>query len=398
MANALAPFPAHFQDRPATMIDYLRIHVLWADGSVESQRIAEMISTHFDGLGMERDGVAYRIPVRFSSAPWAAGSTLPKPVDLTRAAHNAVVVLNDDFMFEQAAAWNDYLAETRAAITARGEVDIYIPFGSPGREAVPASDAARNTQYVRRDRWTQLTTPAARDKRLLLHVLVQIRRYLRTLKVDQRDEPLFVSHAKADGDTTARAIITYVQSPDNDVPLETFYDAMELNPGEDFQARFKEEIGRGTLIAIVSDVYDSRPWCVFELTTAKRHRRPIVLADINSVRISRTFPYGANLPRVRLSPAPGDDAWIDPLLAEAMSEGLRCDIFEAQARKALAGADALVLPRPPELFDIVDGDPPPNTILYPDPPLGDIEAELVQRAVAAIAPSARLLTLSEYSA
>ena len=380
------------------MIDYLRIHVLWADGSAESQRIAEMISTHFDGLGMERDGVAYRVPVRFSSAPWAAGSPLPKPVELTRAAHNAVVVLNDDFMYEQAAAWDDYLAETRAAISARREADIYIPFGSPGREPVPASDAARNTQYVRRDRWTNLTTPTSRDKRLLLHVLVQIRRYLRTLRVDQRDEPLFVSHAKADGDTTARAIIDYVQSTYNDVPLETFYDAMELNPGEDFEERFKKEIGRGTLIAIISDVYDSRPWCVFELTTAKRHRRPIVLADINGVRISRTFPYGANLPRVRLLPSPGDDAWIDPLLVEAMSEGLRCDIFEAQARKVLAGASALVLPRPPELFDIVDGDPPPNTILYPDPPLGDIEAELVQRAVAAIAPGAKLLTLSEYSA
>jgi hypothetical protein len=380
------------------MIDHLRIHVLWADGSVESQGIAEMISAHFDGLGMERDGVAYRVPVRFSSAPWAPGPTLPKSIDLTRADHNAVVVLNDDFMHEQAAAWDDYLVATRGSIDARGGVDIYIPFGALGREPVPASDAARHTQYVCRDGWTGLTTPGARDKRLLLHVLVEIRRYLRTLNTDQRDEPLFVSHAKADGDTTARAIITYVQSPDNDVPLDTFYDAMELNPGEDFQERFKQEIGRGTLIAIVSDMYDSRPWCVFELTTAKRHRRPIVLADINNARISRTFPYGANLPRVRLTPTAGDDAWIDPLLVEAMSEGLRCDIFEAQARKALAGADALILPRPPELFDVVDGDPPPHMFLYPDPPLGDIEAALVQRAIAAIAPGAKLLTLSEYSA
>lgn len=381
------------------MIDHLRIHVLWADGSLEGKRTAEMISKHFDGLGMERDGVAYRVPVRFVSAPWALGSRLPKAVDLARAKHNAVIVLNDDFMHEEAPAWDDYLVGTRAAMEARGKGDIYIPFGSASGEPIPVSDSARHTHYTRRDRWNRLTSETERDKRLLLHVLVQIRRHLRMLKGDDSKEPLFVSHAKADGDRSARAIIDYIRSTDNDVPLETFYDAMELNPGEDFEDRFKAEIGRGTLIAIVSDVYDSRPWCVFELTTAKRHRRPIVLADIGRVRISRTFPYGANLPRVRLPEIGASTAWIDALLVEAMSEGLRCDIFEAQARKALAhGVDALVLPRPPELFDLLDTSTSPDTILYPDPPLGDIEANLVNRAIAAVAPRAKLMTLSEYLA
>ncbi len=378
------------------MIDFLRIHVVWAEGSSEGARVAEVISRHFDGIGMERDGVAYRVPVRFASAPWRADSPLPRSVDLSRADHNAVVFLHDDFMDEQAADWDAYTQSIHAAMKARGDADIFIPFAGEDRSAIPASDKKRNIQYVYRSTWKTLDQ-AGRDARLLLHVLVEIRRRLRILSGDDSEEPLFVSHAKADGDTTAREIVTYVESPDHDVPLHAFYDAKELHPGEDYEARFIKEISRGTLIAIVSDVYDSRPWCVFELTTAKRHRRPIVLADIGATRVSRTFPYGANLPRIRLETDGPPRAWIDALLVETMSEGLRCDVFEAQAKKvAEVAEDILAMPRPPELFDVIDADASPKVILYPDPPLGEVEARLVTRALVARRHDGELKTLGEY--
>ena len=38
------------------MNDMLRIYVLWASGSESRNKIAELISRHFDGIGMERDG------------------------------------------------------------------------------------------------------------------------------------------------------------------------------------------------------------------------------------------------------------------------------------------------------------------------------------------------------
>ncbi len=207
-----------------------------------------------------------------------------------------------------------------------------------------------------------------------------------------------MSHAKADGDATARAIIDYVESPGHDVPIHTFYDAQELIAGEDFEARFEEEIGRGTLLAIVSDVYDSRPWCVFELTTAKRRRRPIVLADVGRSRTSRTFPYGANLPRIRVEPSTDQTGWIERLLVQTLSVGLRCDLFEVQAEGRLQAAElapALVLPRPPELFDLIDADDLARTIVYPDPPLGKIEAALIDKALARIGGDTRIMTLSE---
>lgn len=346
---------------------------------------------------MERDGVAYRVPVRFASTPWEELSPLPAAIDLSRAVHNAIVLLHDDTMQENLDDWDGYVQRTREAIAKRGSVDFIIPFGSPSGDPVLPSDAKMNVQYAYRKAWARAGMSVnARDNRLLLHALYQIRRQLALIGGGDGQEKIFVSHAKADGDATASAIVAFVNDKSQDVSLHTFYDAKELNPGEEFSNRFEKEIGTGTLLAIVSDVYDSRPWCIFELTTAKRKRRPIVLADVGQTRTSRTYPYGANLPKVRIFPAPGTTAWIEPLLVEVLSEGLRCDLFERQAAQVVpASNDALLLPRPPELFDLVDAEKLPNVIVYPDPPLSAIEEKLIMKALEALSPMTRLATMGE---
>ncbi|OXT01970.1 hypothetical protein B7H23_03265 [Notoacmeibacter marinus] len=343
---------------------------------------------------MERDGVAHRVPVRFASVPWSDGTDVPRVVDLNRARHNAIILLHDEEMHDRRHAWNSWTAEVRAAIGARGKQDLYVPFGSSTGEPPLEADMSENIQYQRRGGWGGFADDEARDRRLMLVLLVCVRDHIRRLSGRTDREPIFVSHAKLDGDRSARAIVDFINDSRDGLPLETFYDATELMPGEDYRERFRREVGRGTLLAIVSDVYDSRPWCVFELTEAKRRRRPIVLVDIGGRRISRTFPYGANLPRVRVNPDPGGSAWIEPLLVEALSEGLRCDLFEKQASEA-SPHDTLVLPRPPELFDLLHRDSLPGKIVYPDPPLGNIEADLLRRALSTTSPATRMFTLGE---
>lgn len=382
------------------MQDYLQIYVLWAPGQARTAVLAERLSKHFDGLGMERDGVAIRVPVRFRSEPWELGSSAPRPIDLEGAEHNAVVLLFDDFMHEDREVWDAYVTDLRQRMDARGGRDVYIAFGSPSGERALPYDVAGHIQYARRDRWeSQLSDEEARVNRFLLHVVFRLREHFRgVLGRPHQDEPLFVSHAKADGDATARAIVDYVNASDHDVPLQTFYDAQELMPGEDYLAAFQTTIERGTLLAIVSDIYDSRPWCVFELTTAKKARRPIVLVDVGEVRTSRTFPYGANLPRVRPRRSPRATDWIEEILVEALSEGLRCDLFQAEAaRLATAGSlgPSAILPRPPELFDLIEVVGDAENLIYPDPPLGRLEAELLERARLKLAPSLEIKTLSQ---
>jgi hypothetical protein len=379
------------------MLDFLRIHVVYAPGSKSGAEAAELISSHFDGLGMDREGVAVRVPVRFHSAPWE-DSGAPRAIDLSRATHNAVVLLHDNFVHAKRDMWGKYISTLRGSIQTRGGIDVYIPFGSPTGEAPLPGDAA--IQYARRDLWrANLKTDDAKRQRLLLHLVFQLRDHVRAWTGGAAsDEPLFVSHAKVDGDETAKAIVNFVNATDQDVPLRTFYDAKELSPGDDFKGEFEATIEKGTLLAIVSDAYDTRPWCVYELTTAKRARRPIVLADVGLIRTNRTYPYGANLPKVRLSPEKDSTEWIEPLLVQTLSEGLRCDLFLAQVRSAVRGKgldEALLLPRPPELFDLVDSAVFPSAIVYPDPPLALIEEALLRKCMALASKSARLITLSE---
>jgi hypothetical protein len=376
------------------MPDLLCIYVLWHPQSDACGAYAEAISRHFDGLGMERDGVQYRIPVRLRSVGWDGSVALPRAIELDRAQHNAIVFLHDELTQIDSNVWDPYLDGMLAERSARGARDCIISFQmSAGASPLP-SLAGRNINSARQYRWeTMLPDQPGRTNRLLLHMLYCLRAHFRAIDGITTPEPLFVSHAKMDGDGTARAIIDHLNDTGQDVPLHTFYDAKELLPGEDFQRRFEREITQGTLLAIVSDLYDTRPWCIYELTTAKRARRPIVLADVGRVRTSRSYPYGANLPRVRLGAV--DAGMIEALLVETLSEGLRCDLFmrEAKALLKARGLTGHALPRPPELFDLVDADDLPAILVYPEPPVGNIEQEILERALRQRGGGRTLVTL-----
>lgn len=381
------------------MTDTLIIYVLWAPGSA-CARLAERIEQHFSGLGMERDGVSHRVPVRFRSVPFDPSSG-PEPVaiDLNLAKHNAVVLLHDAAMAHESAMWGPYVSELRKRMDRRGDVDFYIPFQGDRAAARLPDDAARTTNYAHQYKWLAwLITPEASDQHALLFLLHTLRKRLKqSTNQAGKKETIFVSHAKLDGDDTARAILRYVNADHQDIPLSLFYDAKQLSPGDDFQQEFIDEIGRGTLLAIVSDAYDSRPWCVFELTEAKKARRPIILADLGRRRISRTYPYGANLPRVKVN---GVDAFaIESLMVEVLSEGLRCDLFVDSAEEALQrnNARGFVLPRPPELLDfaIRTFDSSLSIIVYPDPPLPTIEQDLIATAMQNASLTLELKTLGE---
>src|SRR2546430_16115553 len=134
------------------MNDLLRIYVLWHPESDAGQRTADVIAKHFDGLGMERDGVAYRVPVRYRSDPWdsSSGSTKPRDILWDDAEHNAIVLRHDEFTVRDVSMWDDYVRTARDAMRRRQNVDVYIPFlCSAAGSSLPCS----TTQYSRQYRW-----------------------------------------------------------------------------------------------------------------------------------------------------------------------------------------------------------------------------------------------------
>src|SRR3954452_4859866 len=100
------------------MCDLVRIYVLFHPQSAPAAAYADAISRHFDSLGMERDGVQYRIPVRFRSEAFGAvdEAAAPRGIDLAEATHNAIVFLHDDLTQADQAIWDPYLSGLKACI------------------------------------------------------------------------------------------------------------------------------------------------------------------------------------------------------------------------------------------------------------------------------------------
>jgi hypothetical protein len=344
------------------------ITVVWHPDDPDAKELALGISKAFNVVGTARDGVGQRVPVYFRSVPLDPEGGPPRPLT-RRASHlDALVVINSAPLQIQTEIFAPYLAAAREAL---GDNALYLDLWlSPQR----VNWAGANFQAIRWREWTGLSHDA-KFARLLLAIAHAIRCRLRQTVIASRRETIFISHAKFDGDENAKKIVTYVRSPDNDIQLDTFYDAKELVGGEDFAAVFENEIAEGAVLALCTDEYDMRPWCNREILWAKRHRRPIILCDLRSRRVARTFPYGANVPLVRLASI--DPANIEALMLEIVLEGLRCDIFVAEVAERVDNG-AVAFPRPPELVDLVFQNATAGDIIYPDPPLPNHEVDLLQ--------------------
>ena len=217
---------------------------------------------------------------------------------------------------------------------------------------------------------------------------------------------VFLSHAKADLRAAEAANCDALVSRlaermrDTNYGLEAYLDETHALPGWPWREQFREAIGQGFFLAVDTDAYAARPVCQWELLQAKRDRRPIL--SINAVRERQpvTFAYGGNLPSTR-APDLDDDAGVDRLLLDLMTEMVRVKLWLHEARAAVECAglpEPVLLPRPVELADLAfhvlehGADGPLASLVYPDPPLARDLRELIE----ALRPSRlRVLPLSE---
>lgn len=89
---------------------------------------------------------------------------------------------------------------------------------------------------------------------------------------------VFVSHTRQtrtpDDPVGPGALADLVMSVIGRTRVQGFLDAVSLQPGEDFAQRLYENAGRGAFLAVVTDLYSTRHWCLEELWTAKREGFP----------------------------------------------------------------------------------------------------------------------------
>lgn len=211
----------------------------------------------------------------------------------------------------------------------------------------------------------------------------------RLLEPDRSKVQIFVSHSKADLDSTGQAASAIVRHVKTDTTGRAFFDAVDLEPGASLAEQIDAAAGRGVLVSVRSDAYGSRAWCQRELLAAKRQGLPTLTVEILKSGEGRSSPYGGNAPCV---------VWQDnaaEVARRAMVEWLRAAHFEREGQR-VCGAAALpsttvILARPPELLDLAQGrlrEAQGGLVLYPDPELSVQERQIL----AAAAPRLRLMT------
>ena len=198
---------------------------------------------------------------------------------------------------------------------------------------------------------------------------------------------LFLSHSKTDGIDFTSQLKTYI---DQHTHLKSFFDTSDIAAGHSFKREIHGHIEDSALLVVQTDSYASRAWCRKEVIAAKRARKPVVVVNVVSKGETRSFPYMGNVPTIRWD---GAGTNILGIIDVAVAEVLRHLFAEKQLTKLAQIYDfknAIVLPHSPELLSLVDVDRSrtDNIVVYPDPPLGYEESQLLQ----SLAPDIKFVT------
>lgn len=195
---------------------------------------------------------------------------------------------------------------------------------------------------------------------------------IRTLCKSEEKLQIFISHTKKDEDRMgiekANELKAYLRA---DTKLNSFYDANDILDGYSFGDQITENLKKSLLIILETSTYSDREWCRIEAIVGKENYVPTVVVSLFNGMIPRTFPYQGNTPKIRF------DANWDEVICLLLRTALD-KYYEERYLENFSHANSKVISMMPEFINIgkVDG---VNQILYPEPPLGNEELEVVKR-------------------
>lgn len=316
-----------------------------------------------------------QIPTCFT--PDSGSGDPPEPAVATEADRVLVVLLADDHLAVAArkptksgTTWGAYATKLRELTETAGHRFMPVQLTEGGW---PIDQRLDDTNFLRA--WA-IDGVEERHKfiaRRLVHLLIR-RLRPRTENEDAPPVTIFLSHTKMDLEREPRVVKTLLAHLTATQPEKTWFDSGDISTGSRFAQEIEKGIKDTALLAIVTDSYSSRSWCRKEVLFAKHYQRPVVIVDAVQERETRRFPYSGNTPVIRWK-GQGQDAQdvVDLLLREVLRH--------AYAEQSLAQRKRegdLVLPAGPELVTIVHHKKD-QVVLYPDPPLGPEELEVLER-------------------
>ncbi len=356
----------------------LKFYVMWHPKFTDGQKYAEEMYSNF---GREiQNNIIYRRP----GIPLYFINDTSRIIDINEAKHIAVFVLVDDEMVIDP-DWNSYLGDLWDTFktSAYGKHRIY---------PISLSENAFQIEKISEINYIRLhdiDDEEKRVKRLLSSASHEICRLLLSrprisgdTELSNAPVSLFLSHAKKDGAELANAIKNYIHQ---ETPLKTFFDATDIAAGHSFSNEITQsiKIKETALLVLHTDTYSSRDWCRREVIKAKLSNVPIVVVNLITTGEGRTFPYLGNVPTVRWD---GSEEFLPEIINITLTEILR-DLYTKLHLESLTEIYEVsnrvhTLTHHPELISFInileeEGGREELTVLYPDPPLGYEELQLL---------------------
>lgn len=329
------------------------------------------------------------IPVYFHSGitPNAAG--LPDALDLD-AAESTVVVTFLDSSIRANAEWRDCIRAIESRIASSGKRHLFLPIACEDRvlNLVEKTNCIRLYKVPSAEMPGRLVSALTHElARLLLAKSTDVPTdNFGTLEKSYAPVKLFLSHSKhgPGGTSIAMELRDYGRQH---LPVATFYDSNDIAAGHDFEKEILANVAESAMVVVRTDTYSDRSWCRKEVLAAKRYGCPILVVDAITIGEERLFPYIGNAPSVRW--LFGSPQRCEVVIDAALREVLRNAHFiehVATVKKAGYLADTSVeIATAPEVLTYLNlvqasrcDRSKPSVLLYPDPPLGDEEVEVIE--------------------
>lgn len=192
---------------------------------------------------------------------------------------------------------------------------------------------------------------------------------------------LFISHSKHDeSKLDASKFRDYINSQ---TQLKTFFDTNDISYGSNFGEEIKKAAKESALVVFQSDSYSDREWCRIEVLEAKTAGCPIVIVNAVQKGEKRAFPYLGNYPSIRFK---SNFIEIIDLTLEQVLFNLYTKIFLDSLTDLYKIKTDKILSTSPELFNFIqlkkkglNKGEEYSLVIYPDPPLGSEEMEILNQ-------------------
>lgn len=285
-----------------------------------------------------------------------------KSIDFQQSEKNAIFFFADMAVYLGDTKWRDYILKLKKQIEGGAPAVLY---------SVKQFEYATDLSFIKKD---QMIIPPNDDiiagwDEVSSHIYDCLIRYMKDMTQDKLK--LFISHAKRDGLVVAENLRNSLRSK---TKLDSFFDKNDIIEGVDFEKQIKENVKSSLLMVLDSDAYGTRQWCQKEILCAKKYGVPIVVVDMHSDVITRTFPYMGNVPSVRLNDDNLDSA-INLLLRTGLRYEYQKNYLTRIVKEGNDDDDFDILSYQPELLDMHMLEK--NNVLYPEPPVSEEERRIL---------------------